>query len=481
MASAIKNSMYYGLGSIIRALTSFFLLPIYANTLGTSQYGTLNLLQTFSTILAPIMTLSIEKSIYRLYFDCKNDIDKKIFLSTVFWTIIITGVIVLISCIFLSHLIVPYLGNVDAFSVLMPVVVYTFLSALITFCQILLQTQQRGAFYFIISILVLFFYNSLALYLLFYWSPTYRSEVYACLISYLLVLPIAFCTIHRHIGFFFDRNILGKVVSFTFPLFIMSMFSWILSASDRVFIANYQDTSAVGLYSMAFKLVSMGVIVVGSIKQAFDPYFFNIVNTLDKTIATKRVKPVIDSMVLITSILFFGILVFGKWFVIFFLNEEFTACLPYLFFLVISSLFAQQSTVLNVMILQQKKTKVLSMITICSGIGSLILNYSLIPLFGALMAAVNSMLIGLVMFLVTWYEAKNTYYIPINFNNIVLIVLLMAISFVSDMYIYNIFAEILIKLVLLIACPILLYKTNIVTCPSFGIIIHRLVNKTKMT
>lgn len=469
--------MYYGLGSIIRALTSFFLLPIYANILGTSQYGTLNLLQTFYTILAPIMTLSVEKSIYRIYFDCKNDNDKKNFLSTVFWSINITGVVVSLCCISLGRFIVPFLGDVDVFWDFTPVVVYTFLSALITFCQILLQTQQRGSYYFFISILVLVLYNALALYLLFFWSPTYRSEIYATLIAYLIVLPIAICAVHRHIGFNFDRNVLRKVFAFTFPLFIMSMFSWILSASDRMFIANYQDTSAVGLYSMAFKLVSMGVIIVGSIKQAFDPYFFSVVNTIDRTLAIQRVKPVIDSMILITSMLFFGILVFGKWFVVCFLNEEFRECLPYLFFLVVSSLFTQQATVLNVMILQQKKTKTLSIITICSGIGSLLLNYLLIPVFGAMMAAVNSMLIGMTMFAITWFYARKTYYIPFNFRNIITIVLLMVLSFICDIYIHNIFVEFSIKITLLTICPALLYKANLITCPSLTLLINRILAK----
>lgn len=182
-------------------------------------------------------------------------------------------------------------------------------------------------------------------------------------------------------------------------------------------------------------------------------------------------------MVLITSMLFLGVLILGKWFVVFFLNDEFAECLPYLFFLVLSGLFTQQATVLNVMILQQKKTKILSAITICTGIGSIILNISMIPYFGALMAAVNSMIIGLTMFAITWYQAKKTYYVPINFNNIFAIVTLMVFSFICDLYISNTFIEVGVKLALFVICPIFLYKAKVISCPSLQLLYGRYFHK----
>ena len=191
MASAAKNSVYYGIGSIARALTSFLLLPIYANILGASQYGVLNLLQTFSAVVAPIMTLAVEKSIYRLYFDYKTDDEKRVFLSTVFWSINITSVLIILICVLLGNKIASYLGGVDVVTILYPVVLYTYLSALITFCQIILQTQQEGGKYLVVSLLLLVIYNVLALLFLFYWTPTYKAEVYASLINFLVVLPVA--------------------------------------------------------------------------------------------------------------------------------------------------------------------------------------------------------------------------------------------------------------------------------------------------
>lgn len=477
MASAAKNSLYYGLGSIIRAMASFFLLPIYANILGASQYGTLNILQTFSAILAPIMTLCIEKSIYRLYFDYKSKEEKKKFLSTIFWAINFTGIIVLLTCISIGDKLAPLLGVEGIPSILIPVVIYTFLSALITFCQIILQTEQRGVFYFIISMLILIFYNTIALFLLFYWSPTYKSEIYANLIAFFLILPIALSIIKGKIAIYFNVDILRKTLKYTLPLFIMSMFSWILSASDRLFIVNLYDSSDVGLYSMAFKIVSAGVLLGGSIKQAFDPYFFDIANSHDCLQAKSRIKPVMDSMIFVTSVIFIAILVFGNFFIKVFLKDEFNACLPYLYFLVIASLFSQQATVLNVMILQEKKTRVLSLITIISGFISVLTNAFFIPILGPVMASVNSMAIGVLIFIVTWYFAKKNYYVPLDLGNILSIIPLVIICLFFDYNIDNIYISTLFKLLSVSLIILIFINKSIMSCPSVSVFYKRLINK----
>lgn len=477
MASAAKNSVYYSIGSLARALTSFLLLPVYANILGASQYGVLNLLQTFSAIVAPIMTLVVEKSIYRLYFDYKTESEKNEFLSTVFWSINGSSIIVIAVCMMLGNILAEYLGGVDVVTILYPVIIYTYLSALITYCQILQQTQQQGGKYLLVSMLMLVGYNVLALLLLFYWTPTYKAEVYATLINYTFVVIVAFLFIRRQISFRFKTSILKKVLSFTMPLFFMSMFSWLLSASDRLFIANYQRTSDVGLYSMAFKMCSMGVMLAASIKSAFDPYFFTISNNEDETTAKTRVKPVNDTMIFITSMLFLIVVLFGKFFVGMFLNLEYQGCIIYLYFIVISSLFTQQASILNVMILQNKKTMTLSMITIVSGIISVILNALLIPKFGSIMAAVNSMIVGIFMFAITWIYSRKNYYVGFNFGNIWATIVIVITCSYFDFAINNIIVGTLCKVGIIAVEIMILTKMKVFSFPMLGVVIDRGLKK----
>ena len=105
------------------------------------------------------MTLALERSLFRLYYDYKTEDDQNKFLSSVFWLICLNSILVILLTACLGHYIVRYIGDVDVWLILLPVVLYTFLSALVNYTQILLQVEQNGRQIFIISVLILVAYN----------------------------------------------------------------------------------------------------------------------------------------------------------------------------------------------------------------------------------------------------------------------------------------------------------------------------------
>ena len=46
----LKNTLIFTLGNIGSRMISFFLIPLYTNVLTTSQYGTVDLITTISTV-----------------------------------------------------------------------------------------------------------------------------------------------------------------------------------------------------------------------------------------------------------------------------------------------------------------------------------------------------------------------------------------------------------------------------------------------
>lgn len=477
MNIAAKNSLYYTIGSIARAMASFVLMPIYANILGASQYGVLNLLQTFSAIAAPIMTLSVEKSIYRLYFDKHTKTERNEFLSTVFWSINLSGFVVIVICVLLGNKIVDYLGGVEVVTIFYPVVVYTFLSALITYCQVLLQTQQQGAKYLMVSLLMLIGYNVITIILLYNWSPTYKSEVYASLVTNFFVFLVAFMLIKEQISFCFSKTVFRQILKYTFPLFFMSMFSWVLSTSDRLFIANYQGTSDVGLYSIAFKICTMGLILAASIKSAFDPYFFQISNCENATTAKNLLQPIIDTIVFINSLIFIAVALFGKFFVDTFLTIEYHDSVVYIYILSIAFLFTQQASILDLMILQNKKTLILSIITIISGLISVLLNILFIPKLGSVMAAIDSTVVSFIMFVITFIYAKKNFYIKVNVGNIWCPIIVIILCYVFDLFIDKVYLCTAIKVLVSIVSILTFIKLKTMTCPTLGTFIKSAIDR----
>ena len=69
----IKNTVIFTIGNLATKFISFFLVPLYTNTLSTTEYGTVDLVSTICNVLAPIMILNISESVMRFSLDREAD------------------------------------------------------------------------------------------------------------------------------------------------------------------------------------------------------------------------------------------------------------------------------------------------------------------------------------------------------------------------------------------------------------------------
>lgn len=418
-------------------MASFFLLPVFTNLLGAEQYGILNLLQTFSAILAIGMTLAVERSLFRLFYDYHTEGEKNRFLSSVFWLICINSIVIIGITMLLGHFIIHYLGDVDFYTILLPVVIYTFMNAIINFTLIIMQIEQNGRQYLIISLLLLVVYNFLAILLIVFFRLTVQSLVYASLITYIIVTPIAYYIIRKKICFVIDKQCITSVFKFSSPILLMVIFAWILQFSDRLFIANMSSYVDVGIYSLAAKIVSIITLFAGAIFQSYGPYFYHLVNTLPEDEAKIKLKETNSTIIFFVCLLGIIVILLSKSVLDLFFSNEFSSTLIYIYMLSVSMVFSQQTGVLNLMILQNKKTGLYSIVTILGGLISVFLNYFLIPIYGAIFAAVSNLIVGIFMMNSMYLLAKRNYYIKFDFIIFFYSLLVIFICIFCDLTIKN--------------------------------------------
>ena len=470
MSSAIKNSAYYAIGSVIKAASSFLLLPLFANILGAEQYGIFNVLQTFSAILGTLMTMATERSLYRLLYDYKTASDRIIFLSTTFWTINIISGIIFFICLCFGTYISLFIGNIYIYKVLLPVVIYTFLMSLINYTQILMQIEQKGAIYFKISLMVLVIYNITSLICLFFYSKTVESLICGNVIANLLVFPFAFYNIRKRIRFVFSFKVLHNVLRYSLPMFVMIVFSWLLSMTDRLYIANLVNFKEAGIYSLASKFMQVITLFAGAIFQAYGPYFYKTTSNFDYNTVLHKLKPINECITLMICMIAILVCSFSKVIISVFVTSVYRPCTVYIYILSLSCVFTQQSGLLNLMIYQNKKTIGLSLITVFCALLSLILNYSLIPTFGPLAAGFSNLITGISLFGLTFSLAKRNYYIPLGYKILLYTTCVIFLLFIYDSIIENLFLGVFFKtgsLFLLIYCA---YKSNVISKDAYPII-----------
>lgn len=477
--SALNNTVLYGIGSLVKACASFFLLPLYTSILGAEQYGQLSVLQTASVIISTCITLALERSLYRLYHDYKSNEEKTQFLSTLFVAINIIGFGVIMLFALLGRYLTIYLGGVDFLTGLFPVVLYSYTNALINYCQIILQTRQEGGKYLFVSLLFVALYNVMCIAFLYFYSPTYHSMVFATLITTILVFPISFSLVKEQIKFFFSSRIMKEVLSFSTPILGMIIFAWILNFSDRLFLANMTNLEDVGLYSFAAKIVSVVHLICGAIFQSYVPYFYNITNNYSFDEAKKRLIPVNDT-ILFTIVLLSLLLTSFYTFVLHaFFSTQYYGSTDFFYFLITGAMIGQNTGLLNNMLLQNKKSGKLSIITISAGVLSLVLNLLLISYIGRIGAAISHLIATIFIVVSTFLIARREYYIPFNFKLLLMGLLSISTMFVIDVIVPNVMVQLLIKLSIFIIYVIVVCKSHYFD----SIILERLyckaINKVK--
>lgn len=475
MSKAVNNAFYYTIGALVRAFASFLLLPIFANILGSAQYGVLSLLQTFSSVLAILMTFGIERSLYRLYYDYKDEESKNKFLSTLFWSINATSLLIIVLSIACAGWLSSILGGVDAFTVIMPVIIYTFLQSLINYSQIIMQVEQEGKSFLMISLLLLIAYNVVSLLFLFLYDKTYQSMVYGNLVANIIVVPFAYFRIRKRIKPQFDFQILKSTLHYSFPLLLMAIFAWALNMSDRLFLANFSTLESLGLYSMGSKIVSIMVLLDGAIFQAYGPFFFNLANTEEVSIAKTKLKSSNDAITLVVGVMAFGIVLLSNLFFYTILNPEYRGSLIYVYILVLGSVLAQQTGLLNPMIYQNKKTREISIVTITCACISVGLNRLLIPLYGPIMAACTNLIASCSMFGMTLVLARKNYYIPVNFKLVLGTMTLISACYGLDVIVTNVFVAFDAKILLFAVVALIVLKFKIIDVDAVKLVVERLV------
>lgn len=260
----IKDTFIFALGSFGSKAIVFLLVPLYTNVLTSKEYGTADLVLTFSQLLMPIMCLAIYNAIIRFGLENKEQPENTLLVGVLIW---------LIGCILLLFFI-PLLGWYDAIA---PWCWYLYLhvnaSILLTLSQMYLKVKGENLKYSIISILqttilaglnillLVFFHSGVKGYLL--------SNSLANLISALLAI-FGGHIIRDLKQAKLDLGLMKNMVCYSAPLIMNNIAWWIIQSSDKIMIEAYVGAAALGLYTVATRIPSLINVVVSVFQEAWN-------------------------------------------------------------------------------------------------------------------------------------------------------------------------------------------------------------------
>ena len=261
MANILNSTFIYTIGNIIPKAANFILLPVYTLYLTTTDYGLIESVYALSPILIILFSFSFGASIFRLYYDYD---DKETFFGTIFLSTIFFSTFFLICLILFSNHIEKIYSSIPFYPYFFYVIVTCYISNLFDLPQKYLMINDKPISYISLSLLRFALNAVLILWFIIYKSEGASGYLKAGVISAAIVLPFYLLITSKIIVFKFSFKIFKDVLLFSLPLIPTLLSAWILDLSDRIFLENYFTLSEVGVYSLAYKIAGLVLLIVTS-------------------------------------------------------------------------------------------------------------------------------------------------------------------------------------------------------------------------
>ncbi len=420
----LKTSGVYALASLASPMVSLVMAPFLTNTLSHEDYGMLAVLNTAIALIAGLTQLGLGSAFFRSYnYDYETKKDRLAVLSTTVLLLVLLSVPLILAMVLMA----PWLTSVvlsspSSVNVLKISALVVLLQNLTVPCFAWLRAESRAGYFAALSIANVLV--NLATTLLFV-GPLHMGIGGSLLgtgCGYTVIIVCVYPFILFKAGVKFRGDVAKGLLSFGLPNVTNFISVWILQLSDRYLLSHFGSLAQTASYAVAYSLGGiLSVVVLSPFSLAWPSAMF--------TIAKRNDGPRIFQLVFRWYIVILLIAAFG-------LSLACTAILN-LFFpasyqssaliipvISLSTLFYGVYNLFTTGISIQKKTWYAVMFTAVSALVNIGLNLVLIPLYGAMGAALSTLLAYIVLALVAYFVNQNFYPIPFEIGKFMVVLIL---------------------------------------------------------
>lgn len=440
---AIKSGLWYVIGDIIFRTIGFLTTPIFTRILSVSEFGQFNNILSWSVILFFIVSIDLHSSIIRSKLDFEDD------MSGYATSILFLSTVVNILLYLIVRLNIGYFTGLFGFSE--KYINLLFLYMIFLEAYYIYITYERANYrykqYTISTGIVIIAVNAVSIALVLLLPDKLNARVYGYFTPYIVVGAVMYFLIVK-------RNPKVKLeyikyaLAISLPLIPHLISLNILSSSDKVMITNLIGKEQNAIYSVAYLISNILVIIYVAMNKAWAPWFMDTIKAGDN----KIIKTASKYYFLIFVAGIFGAALIGPEIVLILGGIKYLESIYVLIPLLISTIFQfAYSTYLQIEI-YERKLKVVSFATVVAALINIGLNFILLKQYGYIIAGYTTLIGYAACYIIHYYVIKKLGYkevVDTKIMNIGLIASLLLIPLFSFIYQYNILRYILLSLYLI--------------------------------
>ncbi len=447
-----KNTIIIFIGKFCTQFVSFLLIPLYTKYLITSDYGYVDLIQTYLTLIVPIVILRMDISVFRFLIDERNNEDNKTKIITTTLVMLLLQIVIFIALFYMINL----YFNINYGIYIVINVIFMALSNV--FMQI-----SRGigdvigySISSIICAIITIFSNIFLIVGL-------KRDASSILIS--SALGNAFCSIYLIVRNklykfikrnLFDKKLLKKMLKISLPMIPDGLSWWVVNVSDRTIISFFKGTTYSGIYAISCKFSN----ILSSLFQIFnitwqesaslhiddkdrDEFFSNVLNT------TFRIFSIISLLIIICLPYVYDLIV----------GKDYKTSYLYIPILLLGNIFFAVANVVGAVYIAKKDTKHIAKTTIMAAIINVIVNVIFINKLGLWSATISTLVSYIILAIYRLIDVDKYVHFKINYKFFLSVLLIYIVSLA--LYYINNFIGNIINLILVITYAFVINKNYI--------------------
>jgi len=455
-----RHIIIYGIGNMLSKLVGLVLLPLYTSHLTTGEYGMLGYLEVTSQFLIAILAFSLPTALLRW---CAAEKDPTRQRSIIFTTLSSS----IVFLVMVNALLIPFSGTFSnwAFDSINFRSYFTILFLSMSFdilnqiCFSLIRFKERSFLYITVSTSKFAAILLMNIYFVAYLNMGVKGIILSQLIGNITLLVFSIPFLVRHMYPSFSFRILREMMKYGVPLIFTTLSTLVLTMSDRYLIEYFLDFSALGIYSLGYKMGGViNVFIIQSFQLGFLPIAYKMYEREDHGRFFPKVFTYFTLSLVVAAL---GLSLFSREFIVMFsyTNRDFWAAYTVVPLISLSFVFKGMQYYFSLGLHYVKKTHYNVLIVLVCAARSVGLNFLLIPWLGILGAAVTINLATIIMAILYLHYSQKQFFIRYETRKIILLIVLSVVLFLISMLTYSLhkYLAMGIKTILFLSFPFLLY------------------------
>lgn len=409
-----KNTLVYSASTILLFASKILILPILTRFLNPSEFGSFDLLNSYSYIFTSLISLGLANGVSRYYFD--KGIDRGRLVSGAMNLIAINGIGFLLICIALSPFAASFfLGSQTEWS--------TFLFyAFAVLCEIsqliplnLLRLNDKVLAYNLMSIVnffVYFFTATVLLTLGFKQNGLFIAMATGYIVNYVVCMILN----KQKFSFRIKIRLPQGMVAYSLPLVFNGIAIWVFQLSNRGIINIYFDSAEVAMYGMASRISSIIMVLQSAVSLTWSVFALQKYSEDENT---EYVSKLFDLVLIAGWILAFFIILFAHEIVVILSTRDYLPSLLLVPVLTIATMLMIWNSFFETGLIIKKKSKTLTLIVIVVALFNLTLTFILVPKLKSFGAAIATLASNLLLVVLKYVFAQREVRIRYNWIRIV--------------------------------------------------------------